>query len=124
MGSCCEQVFGGPLTTVTKILRDANATITARICAQALAKGDTAALASLAGAFGMRDTVALDEVHSRPASRHPSQDGPLSVTNPIFTVSGIRAPIVKGLVGRPGLEPRTNKLQRVAGISINPIRRP
>ena len=48
--------------------------------AYALAKGDSAAVATLAGAFGLRKKVTFDEVHSRQVSRHPAQDGPTSVT--------------------------------------------
>ncbi len=58
----------------------ANGAIIARIYTYALAKGDSAAGATLAGAFGLREKVAFDEVHSRQASRHPAQDGPTSVT--------------------------------------------
>ena len=47
----------------------ANAAITARIYAYALAKGDSAAVATLAGAFGLREKVTFDEVHSRQVSR-------------------------------------------------------
>ena len=59
---------GVPLTTVSKILGHANAAITARIYAHALAKGDSAAVATLAGAFGLRKKVTFDKVHSRQAS--------------------------------------------------------
>ena len=65
---------------VSKILGHANAAITARIYAHALAKEDCAAVATLAGAFGLREKVTIDEAHSRQASRHPAQDGPTSVT--------------------------------------------
>ncbi len=58
----------------------ANGAITARIYAYSLAKGDSAAVATLAGAFGLREKVAFDEVHSRQVSRHPAPDGPTSVT--------------------------------------------
>lgn len=46
----------------------ANGAITARIYAYALAKGDSAAVATLAGAFGLRKKVTFDKVHSRQAS--------------------------------------------------------
>ena len=102
---------GVPLTTVSKILGHANAAITARIYAHALAKGDSAAVATLAGAFGLREKVTFDEVHSRQASRHPAQDGPTSVTNLIFKVTGMRAPTGKVAGGSAGARTQNQRIK-------------
>ena len=102
---------GVPLTTVSKILGHANAAITARIYAHALAKGDSAAVATLAGAFGLREKVTFDEVHSRQASRHPAQDGPTSVTNLIFNVTGMRAPTDKVAGGSAGARTQNQRIK-------------
>ena len=102
---------GVPLTTVSKILGHANAAITARIYAHALAKGDSAAVATLAGAFGLREKVTFDEVHSRQASRHPAQDGPTSVTNLIFNVTGMRAPTGKVAGGSAGARTQNQRIK-------------
>ena len=102
---------GVPLTTVSKILGHANAALTARIYAQALAQGDSAAVATLAGAFGLREKVTFDEVHSRQASRHPAQDGPTSVTNLIFNVTGMRAPTGKVAGGSAGARTQNQRIK-------------
>jgi len=102
---------GVPLTTVSKILGHANAAITARIYAHALAKGDSAAVATLAGAFGLREKVTFDEVHSRQGSRHPAQDGPTSVTNLIFNVTGMRAPTGKVTGGSAGARTQNQRIK-------------
>ena len=103
---------GPPLTTVSKILGHANAAITARIYAHALAKGESAAVATLADAFGLREKVTFDEVHSRQPSRHPAQDGPTSVTNLIFNVTGMRAPSGKVTSGSAGARTQNQRIKR------------
>ena len=84
----------------------------ARIYAHALAKGDSAAVATLAGAFGLREKVTFDEVHSRQASRHPAQDGPTSVTNLIFNVTGMRAPTDEVTGGSAGARTQNQRIKR------------